>query len=145
MMVQTPFGGRPSVGLVDGDVFSARVLMRSLAAGGAAEVHHYADAASAIVAIAGRTTPHDVMVVNAATGADDAAHTVALLSTLLRDELLLALAPTLDRDWRERLLAAGAAAVFESTRDGNRLSREIDAMFEFWRRSSGVTGMALGA
>lgn len=145
MKVVNSCADRPSVGLVAGDVFSAHLLSRALMAAGAAVVNSYDDAAAAVVDIAGSVSPPDVVVVEARPGEVGHAETVALLSTLLTDAVLVAFAPTLDRDWRERLLAAGAAAVFERSRDADRLADEIAAMFDFWRRSRGVTGMALGA
>jgi len=131
---------QPAIALVDDDFHSARLMMRMLAAHGGPHVEWLSDAGTAIETLAGYDTEPPI------TGKCMALIDLKASSSASRDFIIelrrrapglmvIAMAPTLDRETRNALLDAGAAAVFERHAELNAYRREAASIVGFWVRS----------
>jgi DNA-binding NarL/FixJ family response regulator len=132
-------GRQPAIALVDDDFHSARLMMRMLAAHSGPHVEHMGDpeaAWGALVAIAQASTPQQCMVVVDLKSSSTASRDFILqLKRQAPGLLVVAMAPSLDRETRNMLLDAGAAAVFERHSELNAYRREAANIVGFWVRS----------
>lgn len=131
---------QPAIALVDDDFHSARLMMRMLAAHGGPQVEWLSEAGTALDALAGYDALPPI------TGKCMALVDLKASSTASRDFifelrrrapglLVVAMAPSLDRETRNALLDAGAAAVFERHAELNAYRREAASIVGFWVRS----------
>lgn len=137
---------QPNVALVDDDFFSARQMTRHLGAAGAGAMTHFASADLAMAGLARMTregAAPDLVIVDLKSSSQASATFVALVGTIIPQLLVVAMAPSLDRDVRQSLHDAGAAAVFERCPDLELFKRETNAIIEFWRRHGVADAMAL--
>lgn len=134
--------GQPFMALVDDDLHSARLMIRMLLAHGAPSVSWLNGEALATAELGAllnddlAATPGLVIVDLKASSTS----TIDFIAKLrgVRDGhslLIAAIAPSLDREPREALLAAGADAVFERHADINSYRREAAAIVSFWVRN----------
>ena len=137
----TSFSGRqPAIVLVDDDFHSTRLLVRMLAAHGGPYVETMDDATLAAEKLMGAAaTPSPLgqcmVVVDLKSSSTATRDFIALLHREAPSLLVVAMAPSLDRDSRNELLDAGAAAVFERHADLNLYRREAASIVAFWVRS----------
>ena len=131
---------QPAIALVDDDFHSARLMTRMLAAHGGPHVERLSDpeaAAEALTAIA--TVPaasgQCMVVVDLKSSSTATRDFVQRLKDQAPELLVVAMAPTLDREIRNSLLDAGAAAVFERHGELNAYRREAANIVGFWVRS----------
>lgn len=131
-------GGQPALALVDDDFHSARLLTRMLEAHGGPAVSRFDDPELALRTLADGSLPSlsEIMVVvdlkswSSATGAF-----IERLRQAAPQVVIVAMAPSLDRDVRNKLLDAGAAAVFERHADITAYRREVANLVAFWVRN----------
>ena len=133
-------GRQPAIALVDDDFHSARLLTRMLAAHGGPPVETMTDAALAAETLIGAaSTPSPLgrcmIVVDIKSSSTATRDFIANLSRRAPSLLVVAMAPSLDRDSRNELLDAGASAVFERHADLNLYRREAASIVAFWVRS----------
>lgn len=133
----TFFADGPAIMLVDDDYHSARLMTRMLEAHGAPQVDRLADPERALDAIAaassGDTPIMAVVDLKSTSGATR--DFVARLKPRAPHITIVAMAPSLDRETRNKLLEAGAAAVFERHADIALYRREAASIVDFWARS----------
>jgi CheY-like chemotaxis protein len=130
---------RAHLALVDDDTHSARMMIRMLLAHGAPSVDWLADADAAettlrdALARSGSELPTMVLV-DLKSCSRATAEFVARLRAMpgAGDLLIAAMAPSLDRAYREPLLVAGADAVFQRHADANAYRREAASIVSFW-------------
>lgn len=137
---------QPSVVLVDDDNFSARLMTRHLGTAGAGPMTHFASADLAIAGLAlmvSEGTAPDLVIVDLKSSSQASSAFVARLGSSLPQLFVVAMAPSLDRNVRQSLHDAGAAAVFERCPDLDLFKRETSAIIEFWRRCGVADAMAL--
>lgn len=131
---------QPAIALVDDDFHSARLMMRMLSAHGGPYVEWLSDAETALDTLAAYDALPPI------NGKCMAIIDLKASSTASRDFiiqmrrkapglLVIAMAPTLDRETRNALLDAGAAAVFERHGELNAYRREAASIVGFWVRS----------
>jgi len=133
---------QPFMALVDDDSHSARLMIRMLLAHGAPSVSWLDGEALASVEL-GRLLDDKRAMVPALVIVDLKSSSTATADFIraLRSRpegkglLVAAIAPTLDRDVRQALIAAGADAVFERQADIDFYRRESAAIVSFWVRS----------
>jgi len=125
---------RPAIVLVDDDAHCARLLTRLLEAHGSPAVTHLPDPEQALATLDG-LEPQPMAIVDIKSSSTATADFIARLKQRLPQLLVVAMASTLDRDVRERLHDAGAAAVFERHADIALYRREVANMVSFWVRN----------
>lgn len=130
---------QPAIALVDDDFHSARLLTRMLAAHGGPHVERMSDPDTAIdtltaMAMLPGAGPF-MVVVDLKSSSTASQDFIARLKHHAPGLLIVAMAPTLDRDARNALLDAGAAAVFERHGELNAYRREAANIVGFWVRS----------
>jgi DNA-binding NtrC family response regulator len=128
---------QPAIALVDDDFHSARLMMRMLAAHGGPDVERMADPDLALETLACYATmPSAPMVVVDLKSSSSATHDFILkLKHQAPGIVAVAMAPSLDRNVRNGLLDAGAAAVFERHGELNAYRREAANIVGFWVRN----------
>jgi CheY-like chemotaxis protein len=133
-------GRQPAIALVDDDYHSARLMTRMLEAHGGPPISRMPDPELAVETLA------DAAVVTPVAGQCMAVVDLKSSSTATRDFvsrlkhraphlLVVAMAPSLDRDVRNELLDAGASAVFERHSDITLYRREAASIVAFWVRN----------
>jgi DNA-binding NtrC family response regulator len=136
----TLLGRQTAIALVDDDYHSARLMTRMIAAHDGPSVTRFGDAREALVslmAIADHPTIGSQCMVLADLKSSSSA-TLDFVLALKQNAprlLVVAMAPTLDREVRNALIDAGAAAVFERQADLNLYRREAASIVSFWARS----------
>ena len=133
-------GRQPAIALVDDDVHSVRLMTRMLAAHGGPHVEPMTDPGKAADALAAISTAAPaagqcMVVVDLKSSSSATRDFVTQLKRQSPDLLVVAMAPSLDRDTRNGLLEAGAAAVFERHAELNAYRREAANIVGFWVRS----------
>ena len=131
-------GRQPAIALVDDDFHSARLMMRMLSAHGGPHVEHMGDpeaAADALVAIGQASQAPCMVVVDLKSSSTASRDFIHRLKGRAPGLLVVAMAPSLDRDTRNALLDAGAAAVFERHSELGAYRREAANIVGFWVRS----------
>jgi DNA-binding NtrC family response regulator len=131
---------QPAIALVDDDFHSARLLTRMLAAHGAPHVERMSDPATALetlVAMSAAAPFGDgcLVVVDLKASSTASQDFIARLKHEAPGLLVVAMAPTLDRNTRNALLDAGAAAVFERHGELDAYRREAANIVGYWVRS----------
>ena len=133
-------GRQPAIALVDDDFHSARLMMRMLSAHGGPHVDWMeapVAAAEALTALA--VTPpagaQCLVVVDLKSSSTASREFIEKLKRRAPNLLVVAMAPSLDRDIRNSLLDAGAAAVFERHAELNAYRREAANIVGYWVRS----------
>lgn len=131
---------QPAIALVDDDFHSARLMMRMLSAHGAPDVEWLGDAGTALETLAG----YDAMppingkcmaLIDLKASSNASRDFIVEMRRKAPGLLVVAMAPTLDRETRNALLDAGAAAVFERHGELNAYRREAASIVGFWVRS----------
>lgn len=131
---------QPAIALVDDDFHSARLMMRMLSAHGAPDVEWLSDAGTALETLAG----YDAMppingkcmaLIDLKASSNASRDFIVEMRRKAPGLLVVAMAPTLDRETRNALLDAGAAAVFERHGELNAYRREAASIVGFWVRS----------
>ena len=130
---------RAHLALVDDDTHSARMMIRMLLAHGAPSVDWLADAEVAEATLRANATrtgaelPALVLVDLKSSSRATADFISRLRAAPGASSLLIAaLAPSLERAYREPLLVAGADAVFQRHADANAYRREAASIVSFW-------------
>ncbi len=131
--------GRAHLALVDDDTHSARMMIRMLLAHGAPSVDWLSDAQTAettfrdTLARTGDDLPA-LVIVDLKSSSKATAEFVSRLRSMpgTADLLVAAMAPSLERAYREPLLVAGADAVFQRHADANAYRREAASIVSFW-------------
>lgn len=131
---------QPAIALVDDDFHSARLMTRMLAAHGGPHVERLSDpeaAAKSLIATAAVPSVNGqcMVVVDLKSSSNATRDFVQRLKNQAPHLLVVAMAPTLDREIRNSLLDAGAAAVFERHGELNAYRREAANIVGFWVRS----------
>jgi CheY-like chemotaxis protein len=133
-------GRQPAIALVDDDYHSARLMTRMLEAHGCPQVSRLPDPEVAIEAfadVAGMppAASQCMAVVDLKSSSDATRDFVARLKHRAPQLLIVAMAPSLDRQVRNELLDAGASAVFERHSDITLYRREAANIVAFWVRN----------
>ena len=133
-------GRQPAIALVDDDYHSARLMTRMLEAHGGPQVLRLPNPQVAIEALAEVVVTPPVAgqcmaVVDLKSSSTATRDFVALLKHRVPRLLVVAMAPSLDRDVRNELLDAGASAVFERHSDITLYRREAASIVSFWVRN----------
>ena len=134
-------GRQPAIVLVDDDFHSARLMMRMLAAHDAPLVDWLGSDADqaipAIEALAARrpSTSQPMVVVDLKSSSTASRDFVERLLHAVPDLLVVAMAPSLDRETRNTLIDAGAVAVFERHAELNAYRSEAANIVSYWVRS----------
>jgi CheY-like chemotaxis protein len=135
------FGRQPAIVLVDDDFHSARLMMRMLAAHAGPPVEWMEDSAAALEALSAfaslpaKDGQFTMVIVDLKSSSVATRDFIVSLKQAAPKLLLIAMAPSLDRDVRNSLLDAGAAAVFERYAELNAYRREAANIVGFWVRS----------
>lgn len=130
------------VALVDDNVHSARLLLRTLAGRGcrARWLGNGERAARSLeAAFQGAEAPPELVVVDLKSRTGASAEFIARFAKQAHANgtMMVAMAPSLAAEHREAALRAGAAAVFQRHANRADYHREICAMMEFWGRKEG--------
>jgi CheY-like chemotaxis protein len=129
---------QPAIVLVDDDFHSARLMLRMLNAHGGPHVETISDPATALSELtAGATSPageQPMVIVDLKASSAATAEFIATLRIAAPGLLVVAMSPSLDRTCRDKLLDAGAAAVFERHADLNLYRREAASIVAYWVR-----------
>lgn len=133
-------GRQPAIALVDDDYHSARLMTRMLEAHGGPQVSRLPDPERAVETLAGVSEVPTVAgqcmaVVDLKSSSTATRDFVARLKSLAPQLLVVAIAPSLDREVRNELLDAGASAVFERHSDITLYRREAASIVAFWVRN----------
>lgn len=133
-------GRQPAIALVDDDYHSARLMTRMLEAHGGPQVLRLPDPQVAIEALAQAVLTPPVAgqcmaIVDLKSSSTATRDFVAALKHKVPQLLVVAMAPSLDRDVRNVLLDAGASAVFERHSDISLYRREAANIVAFWVRN----------
>jgi CheY-like chemotaxis protein len=133
-------GRQPAIALVDDDYHSARLMTRMLEAHGGPQVLRLPDPHVAIESLSdAATTPladgRCMIVVDLKSSSTATRDFVVQLKHRAPQLLIVAMAPSLDRDVRNELLDAGASAVFERHSDITLYRREAASIVAFWVRN----------
>jgi CheY-like chemotaxis protein len=136
----TPSGRQPAIALVDDDYHSARLMTRMLEAHGGPLVLRLPDPQVAIDALAEAVLTPQVAgqcmaVIDLKSSSIATRDFVAQLKHRVPQLLVVAMAPSLDRDVRNELIDAGASAVFERHSDISLYRREVANIVAFWVRN----------
>lgn len=131
---------QPAIALVDDDFHSARLLTRMLAAHGAPRVERMSDPATALETLAAMAAVSPsgdgcLVVVDLKASSTASQDFIARLKHAAPGLLVVAMAPTLDRNVRNALLDAGAAAVFERHGELDAYRREAANIVGYWVRN----------
>ena len=132
--------GQPAIVLVDDDFHSARLLTRMLVAHGGPVVERFNDPDTALQSLAAIDAAAPgaaqcVVVVDLKTSSTATHDFIAKLKHDAPGFVTVAMSPSLDRETRNSLLDAGAAAVFERHGELNAYRREAANIVGFWVRS----------
>ena len=139
-MIST-FGRQPAIALVDDDPHSARLMMRMLAAHAGPPVEHMEDPAAALEALSAfaglpaKEGQFTMVVVDLKSSSNASSDFIVALKAAAPKLVIVAMAASLNRDVRNALLDAGAAAVFERHGELNAYRREAANIVGFWVRS----------
>ncbi|MEQ1770270.1 MAG: hypothetical protein ABL879_10560 [Devosia sp.] len=138
-----PFEGHPAIALVDDDFYSARMLTRVVEAQGGPTPQWLSDpdeAAGTLIETSRKASAcKDTLVVVDLKSSSVATRTfLERLKASAPGLLVVAMAPSLDRETRQSLLASGAAAVFERHAEATAYRTEIAALMDFWARHQGL-------
>lgn len=130
-------GRQPAIALVDDDYHSARLMTRMLEAHGGPQVSRMPDPDVAVDALADVTpiAGQCMAVVDLKSSSTATRDFVSRLKHRAPQLLVVAMAPSLDRDVRNELLDAGASAVFERHSDITLYRREAASIVAFWVRN----------
>jgi len=133
-------GRQPAIALVDDDYHSARLMTRMLEAHGGPQVLRLPDPQVAIEALAQAVLTPPVAgqcmaIVDLKSSSTATRDFIAALKHKVPQLLVVAMAPSLDRDVRNVLLDAGASAVFERHSDISLYRREAANIVAFWVRN----------
>jgi CheY-like chemotaxis protein len=133
-------GRSPAIALVDDDYHSARLMTRMLEAHGCPQVSRLPDPDAAVESLATvASAPPDagqcMAVVDLKSSSDATREFVIKLKHRAPQLLVVAMAPSLDRQVRNELLDAGASAVFERHSDITLYRREAANIVAFWVRN----------
>lgn len=127
--------------LVDDDAHSARLLVRTLAEQGSPRTEWLGGGLDSARLLAemldeNRTQWPSLVIVDLKTNSQATGDFIAGFRPLAEDKgvLVVAMAPTLDREHRDALLAAGAAAVFQRHAEIGAYRAEAANIIEFWGR-----------
>ena len=131
---------QPAIALVDDDYHSARLMTRMLEAHGGPQVMRLPDPEVAIEALAADSIAPMVagqcmVVVDLKSSSTATRDFVVRLKHRAPQLLVVAMAPSLDREVRNELLDAGASAVFERHSDIVLYRREAASIVAFWVRN----------
>lgn len=131
---------QPAIALVDDDFHSARLMLRMLAAHDAPHVEWLSDARKALETLAGYdalppVTGRCMVLVDLKASSNASRDFIIELQQRAPNLLVVAMAPSLDRETRNALLDAGAAAVFERHGELSAYRREAASIVGFWVRS----------
>lgn len=133
---------QPYLVLVDDDVHSARLLTRMLLAHGAPSIEWIDHSDAGLSKIKNALSGTDIsnvglVIVDLKSSSTATSDFVAKVSELdpRRDIPLVAMVPDGDRSCRDRLLGAGAHAVFERKADLHDYRAEAAAIVRFWVRN----------
>lgn len=135
-------GGEPFMVLVDDDSHSARLMIRVLLAHGAPSVSWMdtgpvgAERIGALLEDARAALP-GLVIVDLKASSSATHEFIERLRGMRNGSALLiaAMAPSLEKDVRDRLLACGADAVFERHAEVDFYRREAAAIVSFWVRN----------
>ncbi len=135
-------GGQPFMVLVDDDSHSARLMIRVLLAHGAPSVSWMdtgpvgAERIGALLEDARAALP-GLVIVDLKASSSATHEFIERLRGMRNGSALLiaAMAPSLEKDVRDRLLACGADAVFERHAEVDFYRREAAAIVSFWVRN----------
>jgi CheY-like chemotaxis protein len=130
-------GRQPAIALVDDDYHSARLMTRMLEAHGGPQVSRMPDPDVAVEALADVTpiAGQCMAVVDLKSSSTATRDFVSRLKSRAPQLIVVAMAPSLDRDVRNELLDAGASAVFERHSDITLYRREAASIVAFWVRN----------
>jgi CheY-like chemotaxis protein len=130
---------QPAIVLVDDDFHSTRLMVRMLNAHGGPQVETIGDAGMALEALTQRAAlcpagEQPMVIVDLKASSCATAEFIADLRLAAPGLLVVAMSPSLDRLCRDKLLDAGAAAVFERHADLNLYRREAASIVAYWVR-----------
>ena len=129
----------PAIALVDDDFYSARLMTRMLAAHGGPSVSLLSNPDEAVAHLATLAETDEpggcMVVVDLKSSSGATGEFIARLKRSAPSLLVVAMAPSLDRDTRNTLHDAGAAAVFERHADLDLYRREAASIVAFWVRN----------
>jgi hypothetical protein len=130
---------RPAIVLVDDDYHSARLMLRMIAAHSGPQVEWMADQETAVRQLAQLCADAErdermMVIVDLKSSSTASADFVARLHADCPSLLIVAMAPSLDREIRDHLVDTGAAAVFARHSDLNLYREEVAAIVAFWTR-----------
>lgn len=136
----TLYGRQPAIALVDDDFHSARLLTRMIEAHGGPQVVCLPNPEAALETLAEPAAEPTaaapcMAVIDLKSSSKATRDFVARLKDRAPDLLVVAMAPSLDREVRGELLDAGAAAVFERHSDITLYRREAANIVSFWVRN----------
>lgn len=126
---------QPAIALVDDDFHSARLMTRTLEACGAPSISRMPNAEHALDVLAGMTAQAEILaIVDLKSSSTATRDFIERLSIRAPSVLVVAIATSLDRETRGKLIEAGAAAVFERHSDIALYRREAASIVDFWAR-----------
>jgi hypothetical protein len=133
-------GRQPAIALVDDDYHSARLMTRMIEAHGGPQVLRLPDPQVALEALAEAVLTPPVAgqclaIVDLKSSSTATRDFIVRLKHTVPELLVVAMAPSLDRDVRNELLDAGASAVFERHSDITLYRREAANIVAFWVRN----------
>ena len=135
-----PIEDQPLIALADDDTESARTMLRTLGELGLRRVKWHGDAERSLRLFAetfheDRTRWPSLIVVDLKSSSTANADFIRALSAIAPvPQLVVAMAPSLERDARTALIEAGAAAVFERHIDPGAYQREVASLVGFLDR-----------
>lgn len=140
----------PFVALIDDDQHSAYLLTRMLVAHGSPHVHWYGNAADgltclqAVLANSAASWP-SLLIVDLKSHSAANLEFVASIQLLMRQKgvPVVVMAATLDRQQRQALQDAGAAAVFSRQAELDAYRREAAAIVSFWARTQRLDAVGM--
>jgi CheY-like chemotaxis protein len=133
-------GRQPAIALVDDDYHSARLMTRMIEAHGGPQVSRLPDPEKAVetlidAAVTPTVAGQCMAVVDLKSSSTATRDFIARLKHRVPQLLVVAMAPSLDREVRNELLDAGASAVFERHSDIALYRREAANIVAFWVRN----------
>ena len=135
-----PPGRQPALALVDDDFHSARLMTRMIEAHGGPQVSRFADPDIALEFLTecSLRPAHEAQclaVIDLKSSSTATRDFIMRLRQAAPNLLVVAMASSLDREVRNELLDAGAAAVFERHADITLYRREAANIVAFWVRN----------